>query len=242
MTERSRRLRSFALFLLLAMPGFAGTRKATLLPEAKETCTAHLPSGQSYEVRRRAFHWKQNGNDVYTDATAYYVRESGEFLWWGQGYTKEGYLKDVKNAPKFDCAALRRITIELQDGELALFFAQNGDIHVFHSTLKFSSIKKGWQYVEEHPDETSEWLGGKWQERVSLNKELGDDFFRPEKLRFDARAYFYDSLASVAKVGSTWQVEIKGADEPNRALVVLDSNFKLLKVTRTNAPVAPKAP
>ena len=242
MTARSRNLIALGFFLLLAWPVHAGTPKAALLPDPKQTCKARLPSGQLYEVQRRAYHWKQNGSDVYTDATAYYAPGSGEFLWWGMGYTKEGYLKDVKNGPRFDCTALNRITIELQDGELALFFAEDADIHVFHSRLKFSSIKKGWRYVAEHPDETSEWFGGKWQEWVRINKDLGDDFFRPEKLRFDARAYNYNSLASVKKIGSTWQVEIKGADEPNRALAVLDSNFRLVKVTRTVAPAPPQTP
>jgi hypothetical protein len=40
---------------------------------------------------------------------------------------------------------------------------------------------------------------------------------------------------SVKEVGATWEVVIKGADEPNRAMIVLDKNFKLLKVTRLAA-------
>ena len=115
------------------------------------------------------------------------------------------------------------------------FYASNGEIRVFHSNLKFPSIDKGWAYVSEHPDETSSWLGGKWMELISLYQQLGGDFFRPERLRFDARPYSYDSLADVTKVDSNWQVEIKGADEPNRALVLLDDHFKLLKVSRTPA-------
>jgi len=41
----------------------------------------------------------------------------------------------------------------------------------------------------------------------------------------------YDSLAGVKKVGSNWILELKGADEPNRAEAVLNSDFKLVKVT-----------
>ena len=45
--------------------------------------------------------------------------------------------------------------------------------------------------------------------------------------------YIYNPLVSVKKVGSNWILEIKGADEPNKAEVVLDSSFKLVKVTKT---------
>ena len=107
----------------------------------------------------------------------------------------------------------------LEDGEWADFYAENGGIHVFHSNLKLPSLEKGWKYVAEHPEDTSSWWAGKWIQVVDLDKELGDDFFRPERLRFAAQAYFYDSLAGVTKIDSTWQVEIKGADEPNRALL-----------------------
>ena len=61
-------------------------------------------------------------------------------------------------------------------------------------------------------------------------------FFRPESLRWDARPFFYDSLVNAKKADSKWEIVIKGADEPNRALVILDENFKLVKVTRFAAP------
>lgn len=222
-------------FLLLTSPGYAKP-KATFLRGTKHTCTAKLASGQPYEVQYRDYHWNRNGSDVYTGAVAYYLEGSGEFLWWGASFTRDGYFQYGRNAKtdlKPDCKAPRRDLLELRDGELADFFALNASIQVLHSNLRFSSIEKGWKYVAEHPGETSGSLGGKWFSSVSLYKELGDDFFRPERLRFDARPYVYDSLAGVKKVGSVWQVEIKGADEPNRAVVVLDSNFKLVKVTRT---------
>jgi len=51
-------------------------------------------------------------------------------------------------------------------------------------------------------------------------------------LEFSAQGYFYNSLGDVKKVGRNWEMEIKGADDPNRATVLLDSNFKLLSVTK----------
>jgi hypothetical protein len=69
-----------------------------------------------------------------------------------------------------------------------------------------------------------------------LYKQLGNEFFRPKRLEFDARPFVYNSLDSVKKVGQNWELEIKGADEPNRATVLLDANFKLLAVTKNTAP------
>jgi hypothetical protein len=46
------------------------------------------------------------------------------------------------------------------------------------------------------------------------------------------RKYFCTIGSGVKKLGSNWELEIKGADEPNRATVLLDSEFKLVKVTK----------
>jgi len=238
MTSRLRKAACLPVAVLLVLPLHAGTKKVAFLGRPRQTCTSGLAGGQQYQIQRRAFRWTRDGSEVYTDAVAYYALGSGEFFWWGMGYTKFGYERDVKNSAGLDCAAARHDFHELQDGEWADLWGDNGEIRVYHSRLRFPSIEKGWQYVAEHPDETSEWWGGKWVELVSIYKELGQDFFRPERLRYDARAYFYDSLASVKKVGSTWLLEIKGADEPNRALVELDSNFKLIKVTKV-PPASP---
>jgi hypothetical protein len=232
MISRSGSVVSVTLAVLLVLPLHAGTKKADFLARPRQTCTSTLAAGEQYQIQRRAFRWTREGSEVYTDAVAYYALGSGEFFWWGMGYTKAGYERDAKNSAGLDCAAPRHDFLELQDGEWADFWGNNGGIRVFHSKLRFPSIEKGWQYVAEHPDETSEWWGGKWVELISLDKELGSEFFRPERLRYDARVYFYDSLLSVKKVGSTWLLEIKGADEPNRALVELDSDFKLIKVTK----------
>jgi hypothetical protein len=55
-------------------------------------------------------------------------------------------------------------------------------------------------------------------------------------LQYDARPYTYDSLASVKKNGVNWEVVLKGADEPNRATVLLDRKFNLISVKK-NIPV-----
>lgn len=224
--------------LLLALPVHASQR-AKFLPHTRQTCVSRSANGLEYRIEYRGLRWTDQGKDVYTSAVAYYAPGSGEFLWWGgaASTTKGAFLRNEGTGSKTLCTAKRRDIALLEDSEWADFYAQNGEIHIFHSSLKFPSIEKGWEYVAEHPEETSSWLGGKWIEVISLYKHLGDDFFRPEKLRFAAQGYFYDSLAGATKVGSTWQVEIKGADEPNRALVVLDSNFKLVKVTRAPSPL-----
>jgi hypothetical protein len=78
-----------------------------------------------------------------------------------------------------------------------------------------------------------------WQDgseaEILLYQQLGRDFFRPKRLEFDARPYTYDSLISAKKVDSNWKLEIKGADEPNSTTVLLDSNFRLLAVTKNPA-------
>jgi len=116
----------------------------------------------------------------------------------------------------------------LKDGEWADFWASDGRVGVFHSILKFETREKAWSYVAKH------WQDGSEAE-ILLYQQLGRDFFRPKRLEFDARPYTYDSLISAKKVDSNWKLEIKGADEPNIATVLLDSNFRLLAVTKNPA-------
>ena len=125
----------------------------------------------------------------------------------------------------------------LQDGEWADFWAENGRITVFHCNLRFDSRQKAWSHVTEHWRELDSFSDSntKWVEVILLYKQLGSEFFRPKRLEFDARAFFYNSLGGVKKVGSNWELEINGADEPNRAMVLLDSSFKLLAVTKNSA-------
>ena len=66
---------------------------------------------------------------------------------------------------------------------------------------------------------------------IELDKVLGSNFFhRPERLLYDARPYMFRPLIGVKKVGSTWELQIRQTDD--RALVVLDKNFRVLKVAR----------
>jgi hypothetical protein len=124
----------------------------------------------------------------------------------------------------------------LQDGEWIDFRSMNGRVEVFHSDLKFHKREEAWSYVAEHwqDGELSIFRGSssKFVEEISLDQQLGADFFRPRRLEFAAQAYFYNSLGSVKKAGQNWELEIKGADEPNRATVLLDNDFKLLAVTK----------
>jgi len=114
--------------------------------------------------------WKQRTH-IYADVTGYYVPE---FLWWGMEYNEHGYQDDLKHE-KMDCPIKTHGIVQLVVGELVEFWGNNGGIHVFHSRLRFPSIKKAWRYVAEHPDETSEWFGGKWVALISLD-ELGGTF------------------------------------------------------------------
>jgi hypothetical protein len=177
--------------LLLPLPLYPKD-KAKFLPQAKHTCTARTANGEEYRIQYRAFRWRNQGKDVFTGAVAYYALGSGEFLWWGGlGFTtKEAFLRNEGTSSKTLCTAKRRDIAVLEDGEWADFYAENGGIHVFHSNLKFPSMEKGWQYVAEHPEDTSSWWVGKWIKVVVLDKELGGDFFRPERLRFAAQEYF----------------------------------------------------
>ena len=211
------------------------TQKATFLKEKEQSCESHLATGEKYEFQFRTFRWMRNNTEMYTSAVAYYAPSSGEFLWVPAAgvMTKEQYFR-FGNEGKFACAVGAKFFhfLLLQDGQWVAFAAINSGIRVYHSDLRFQSISSGWDYVAEHPEEMSSFSDGRWVEFVSINNELGRDFFRPERLRFDSRPYDYDPLVSAKKARTGWEVVIKGADEPNRALVILDENFKLVKLTR----------
>lgn len=219
------------------------TPKATFLKEKEQRCESHLATGKKYEFQFRTFRWMRNNTEMYTSALAYYASSSGEFLWVPvEGVmTKEQYFRFGANEGKFSCDAKFFHFLLLQDGQWVAFAAINSGIRVYHSDLRFESISSGWDYVAEHPEEMSSFSDGRWVEFVSIDKELGRDFFRPESLRFDARPFAYDPLAAVTKVGERWQLEVEGADKPNKALVYLDGNFKLIKVARLPAPSRFKA-
>ena len=219
---------AYAGFLL---PVSAIASQAEFVPGTKYTCNLHLASGRPYVLQSRTFRWKKSETELYTTALAYYGPGSGEFMWWGSDYTPDQYSRYGKNYSKPGCTDARPKTLLLQDGEWADFWASNSRIQVVHSNLKFRSIEKGWEYVAEHPSGSSSMVEGKWVVLIDLDKVLGSDFFhRPESLRYDARPYMFQPLLGVKKVGSNWELQIQGTDD--RALIVLDNNFKVVKVTK----------
>lgn len=230
-----------AALVLFALPLHAQTPKPKFLPGTEQVCEAKLADGRHYSIYGRVLKTKLNGEDVYVDGQAYYMPASGEFLWRGLTYTEHGYISDLNNRPRPSkqlCDDSPHHIVELRDGEWVDFFASNAFITVFHSDLRFPSIDKAWQYVSAHwkdwKDECFLAPGtAKWCNSFSVYKELGGDFFRPERLRFDARPYFYNPLGRAAKVNPNWELEIQGADPPKRAVILLDRNLRLLRVTRT---------
>jgi hypothetical protein len=239
-------MRKFVLFAICLasspnLPIQTRSPKATFLEGSLQVCEAKLPDGTNYYVYGRALKARWKGEDVYADLQAYYMPSSGEFLWRETTHSEHGYLEMLKersNQPRYPCNDSYHHIVQLRDSEWADFSAQDDHITVFHSDLRFPSVERAWQYVSENWEDGSwdAFRSTKWCEWISLSKELGRDFFRPERLRLDVRPFDYESLLSATKVGSNWAVEIKGADDPNRALVVLDPNFKLLRVTKT-API-----
>jgi hypothetical protein len=231
---------TIAALLVLASPLHAQTPNATLVQGTDQACRAKLADGTSYDFHRRILRGQWKGQEVFADVRAYYRPGTGEFLFFSDLYSKAGFERDLKDRPALPCGSGPDFHVTLLDsGEWADFWASNASprITVFHSTLRFPSIAEAWRYASTHLDECQVGTASsKCQEEIPLYKELGGDFFRPERLRFDARPYMYNPLVSAKKVGATWQVEIKGADEPNRALVTLDEHFKLLTVTRFSAP------
>lgn len=218
--------------MLMAMPLSAQSSKARYLPVADRMCRATLGDGTAYEVWNHVLVTEWKAQPLYVKVRGYYRPGSGEFLSWNTGGLSEhGYASELKeNPPKpgDPCELPHHHILLLKDGEWADFWASDGRVGVFHSILKFETREKAWSYVAKH------WQDGSEAE-ILLYQQLGRDFFRPKRLEFDARPYTYDSLISAKKVDSNWKLEIKGADEPNSATVLLDSNFRLVAVTKNPA-------
>jgi len=225
--------------LAIAVPLRSETPKATLVAGTDHTCPAQLPNGTNYEVHYRTLKARWNGREVYVVVNAYYKPGSGEFLYYSSIWSEEKYLHDSKEQAAWTCKPTGRHVVLLENAEWADFWALTiaPRIEVYHSTLRFSSIGEAWRYVSTHFDDCQlPSSRAKCYDEIPLYKDLGSEFFRPERLRFSAGPYFYDPLVSAKKVGNSWQLEVKGADEPNRALVFLDEKFKLVKITRFPAP------
>jgi hypothetical protein len=229
-----------AVLIVTALPLSAQTSKSGYLSGSDHVCKATLADGTPYEVWDRVLLKEWEGQPLYVKVRAYYRPGSGEIFWRSTGYSKTGYANALKESPKkagMSCEEPYRHIVVLQDGEWADFWAERGRVVVSHCNLKFSSREKAWVYIEQHWQEGADDPGPstKWVSEILLYDQLGREFFRPKKLEFDARPYMYDSLISVKKVGANWELEIKGADEPNRATVLLDREFRVIKATR-NGP------
>jgi hypothetical protein len=199
----------------------------------------NFPTERITKVHYRTLKARWKDRDVYVMVNAYYKPGSGEFLYYSSIRDKETYLRDFKQQVTAPCKPTEGLVALLENGEWADFWVltMGPRIEVYHSTLRFDSIGEAWRYVSTHFDECQLPSGRSWcYVEIPLYKEINSDFFRPDRLRFDARGYSYDPLMSVKKVSSTWEVVVKGADEPNRATIILDEKFKLVKITRIPAP------
>jgi hypothetical protein len=229
-----------ALLLLAASPLTAQTSRPESLPAAERLCQAALADGTSYEVWDRVLLKEWEGKPLYVKIRAYYRPGPGELLWRSTAYSKEGYAsarKEGQKDPGGSCEDPYRHILLSQGGEWADFWADRGKITVFHSTLKFSTREEAWSHIAEHWQDAADdpKPSTKWVSEIVLYDRLGREFFRPKRLEFDARPYSYDSLVGVKKVGDNWELELKGADEPNRATVLLDSKFRIVKIEK-NTP------
>jgi hypothetical protein len=226
--------------MLTAMPVSAQSLKVRYLHDADQMCKATLTDGTPYEMWKRVLVTERKGQPIYVRVYAYYKPSSGEFLPWNTGGMSEHEYASAPNKdhplkPGASCELHFHHILLMEDGEWADFSAWNGTVRVFHSNLRFETREKAWSYVTKHWQDGSEENSAKLFAEILLYQQLGDDFFRPKRLEFDARFYTYESLISVKKLDSNWELEIKGADEPNRATVLLDGNFKLLTATKNLA-------
>jgi len=239
------RWKPLAALILMARPLSAQTPEPKYLSHWDHRCKATLPDGPKYEVWDRLLVTEWQGKPSYLPVRGLYRPGSGEFLLRASvGFVdKQDAIAMMDKPPKGKACHedQKGHVLLLQDGEWMEFGAWNGSIAVLHSNLKFHTREEAWSYVAEHWQDADYFLVGgastKFVEVINLYQQLGADFFRPKRLEFSAQGYFYDPLDSVKKVGQNWELEIKGADEPNRAAILLDSNFKLLSVTKS--PAAP---
>ena len=226
-----------AVLLTMAISLHGQATTPGLLPGSDHACKAVLDDGTSYEKWDGVLLEEWEGQRLYVKVRAYYRPGSGEMLWRSTGYSKagcQGMLKEIPKRADTSCGENDRHILLLRDGEWADFWAERGRIVVFHSNLKFATREKAWAHIGQHWREASDDPGSstKWMSEVVLYDQLGREFFRPKSLQWDARPYKYDSLLGVKKMGTNWVMEMKGADATNRATVVLDGNFKVVKVAK----------
>jgi hypothetical protein len=234
------RWKPLAALILMVVPLSAQTSEPRYLSHWDHMCKATLADGTKYEVWDRLLVTAWQGKPSYLQVRGLYRPGSGEFLLRASmGFVDKEHAVATMEKPQKGGACPEDPeyhVLLLQDSEWMDFLSRNGGVEVFHSNLKFHARKEAWSYVAEHWQDAEPFLVGgastKFVEQINLGQQLGADFIRPKRLEFSAQGYFYNSLGSVKKVGQNWEVEIKGADEPNRATVLLDKNFKLLAVTK----------
>jgi len=237
------RWKPLAALILMVVPLSAQTSEPRYLSHWDHMCKATLADGTKYEVWDRLLVTAWQGKPSYLQVRGLYRPGSGEFLLRASmGFVDKEHAVATMEKPQKGGACPEDPeyhVLLLQDSEWIDFFSRNGGVEVFHSNLKFHARKEAWSYVAEHWQDAEPFLVGgastKFVEQINLGQQLGADFIRPKRLEFSAQGYFYNSLGSVKKVGRNWEVEINGADEPNRATVLLDNNFKLLAVTKNSA-------
>jgi len=236
------RWKPLAALILIAVPLNAQASEPRYLSDWDHMCKATLGDGTKYEVWDRLLVTEWQGKPSYLPVRGIYRPGSGEFLWRASvGFVDKEHATAIMEKPHRGGACPedpQYHVLLLQEGEWMDFWSRNGGVEVFHSNLKFHTRKEAWLYVAEHWQEGQFGIFGvstKFVEEINLGQQLGADFFRPKRLEFSAQGYLYNSLGGVKKVGQNWELEIKGADEPNRATVLLDSNFKLLAVTKNPA-------
>jgi hypothetical protein len=229
-----------AALILMAVPLSAQTSEPQYLSDWDHMCKATLADGTKYEMWDRLLVTEWQGKPIYLPVRGLYRPRSGEFLLRASvGFVDKEHAITMMEKPQRGKACPEHPqdhVLLLQDGEWIDFWSRNGGVEVFHSNLKFHTREEAWSYVAGHwQDADTFQIGGastKLVEEINLGQQLGADFSRPKRLEFSAQAYLYNSLGSVKKVGQNWELEIKGADEPNGATVLLDNNFKLLAVTK----------
>ena len=237
------RWKPLAALILMVVPLSAQTSEPRYLSHWDHMCKATLADGTKYEVWDRLLVTAWQGKPSYLQVRGLYRPGSGEFLLRASmGFVDKEHAVATMEKPQKGGACPEDPeyhVLLLQDSEWMDFLSRNGGVEVFHSNLKFHARKEAWSYVAEHWQDAEPFLVGgastKFVEQINLGQQLGADFIRPKRLEFSSQGYFYNSLGSVKKVGRNWEVEIKGADEPNRATVLLDNNFKLLAVTKNSA-------
>jgi len=234
------RWKPLAALILMVVPLSAQMSEPRYVSDWDHMCKATLADGREYEVWDRLLVTEWQGKPSYLPVRGLYRPGSGEFLLRASvGFVDKEHAIAMMEKPQKGGACPEHPqdhVLLLQDGEWIDFWSRNGGVEVFHSNLKFHTREEAWSYVAGHWQDADLVLSGfastKSVEVINLDQQLGADFFRPKRMEFSAQGYFYNSLGSVKKVGQNWELEIKGADEPNRATVLLDNNFKLLAVTK----------